>query len=56
MYRRGDLLLVLNPSAERVSAPVAVTGKEKKVLFSIGSGETNSGEITLEPQSFLVWK
>ncbi|MCD8076496.1 MAG: DUF3459 domain-containing protein [Lachnospiraceae bacterium] len=56
VYRRGDLLLTLNPSAERVSAPVAVTGKEKKLLFSIGSGEINSGEITLEPQSFLVWK
>ncbi|MCC8103268.1 MAG: DUF3459 domain-containing protein [Clostridiales bacterium] len=56
VYRRGGLILALNPSAERVSAPVAVTGKEKKVLFSIGNGVMSNKEIALEPQSFVVWK
>ncbi|MCD7736162.1 MAG: DUF3459 domain-containing protein [Lachnospiraceae bacterium] len=52
VYRRGGLLIALNPSGETVSAPVAAAGRT--VRFSIGGGTVGETAITLEPQSFLV--
>ncbi|MCD8068850.1 MAG: DUF3459 domain-containing protein [Lachnospiraceae bacterium] len=54
VYRRGDIVIALNPSAETVSAPV--DAGDKKICFSIGSGKVQDGKITLEPQSFLMLK
>ncbi len=54
VYRRGDLILALNPSGKAVSAPVDTDKKELR--FAIGSGEAKAGKITLQPQSFLVLK
>ncbi|MCD7738748.1 MAG: DUF3459 domain-containing protein, partial [Lachnospiraceae bacterium] len=54
VYRRGDLILALNPSGKTVSAPVDTDKKELR--FAIGSGEAKAGKITLQPQSFLVLK
>ncbi|MCD8348235.1 MAG: DUF3459 domain-containing protein [Lachnospiraceae bacterium] len=56
VYRRGSLLLALNPSTERVSAPVAEADAGKKVLYAIGNGEVKGQEILLAPQSFVVWR
>ncbi len=52
LYRRGALLLALNPSAEAVEA--SVDGGTRQILFSIGGGAAEDGTIRLEPQSFLV--
>ncbi|MCD7745315.1 MAG: DUF3459 domain-containing protein [Lachnospiraceae bacterium] len=54
VYRRGDILIALNPSAETTTAAVG-TGN-RSVRFSIGKGKAENGTITLEPQSFLVLK
>ncbi|MCC8065813.1 MAG: DUF3459 domain-containing protein [Clostridiales bacterium] len=54
VYRRGDILIALNPSLETVSAPVNVG--ERTLRFAIGGGEAKGERITLEPQSFLVLK
>ncbi|MCD8148487.1 MAG: DUF3459 domain-containing protein [Clostridiales bacterium] len=54
VYRRGGLLLALNPSEESVSAPVDAAGRRE--IFAIGSGKAENGAITLEAQSFLVLK
>ncbi|MCD8103653.1 MAG: glycosylase [Lachnospiraceae bacterium] len=54
IYRRGNILIALNPSGEIVSAPVEAG--ERKLLFAIGGGKTDADRITLEPQSCLVLK
>ncbi|MCD7885238.1 MAG: DUF3459 domain-containing protein [Lachnospiraceae bacterium] len=54
VYRRGALLVAMNPSGESVSAPV--DAGERKVRFAIGEGQAENGTITLAPQSFLVLK
>ncbi|MCD8326129.1 MAG: DUF3459 domain-containing protein [Lachnospiraceae bacterium] len=55
VYRRGNILIALNPSAETVSAPVDA-GDHKKLRFLIGSGKAEDGKVILGPQSFLVLK
>ena len=52
VYRRGGLLLALNPSGRPASAPVDASGL--RTVFSIGGGNAGQGALTLEPQSFLV--
>lgn len=52
-YRRGDLILAVNPAAHAASAPVDVTGK--KVLFAIGSGKATDDGVTLDEQSFVIF-
>ncbi|MCD7817646.1 MAG: DUF3459 domain-containing protein [Lachnospiraceae bacterium] len=54
VYRRGDILIALNPSEEIVSAPADVG--DRKLRFSIGSGKAEDGKVMLAPQSFLVLK
>ncbi len=54
VYRRGKVLIALNPSTETVSAPVDAAGRNE--IFAIGRGKAANGKITLEPQSFLVLK
>ena len=54
VYRRGRLLLALNPSAREASADVDATGGE--VIFAVGSGTSADGALKLAPQSFVVFK
>ncbi|MCD8021298.1 MAG: DUF3459 domain-containing protein [Clostridiales bacterium] len=54
VYRRGNILIAINPSAETVSAPVDAIGR--KTIFSIGSGKVENGAICLAPQSCFVLK
>ncbi len=54
VYRRGGILVALNPTTETAAAPVSADGW--KVIFSIGSGKAENGVITLGPQSCIVLK
>ncbi|MCD7716047.1 MAG: DUF3459 domain-containing protein [Lachnospiraceae bacterium] len=54
VYRRGGILVALNPTTETATAPVSADGW--KVIFSIGSGKAENGTITLAPQSCIVLK
>ena len=52
VYRRGSLLLAVNPAGNAASAPVDAAGR--KTIFAIGEGKTEGGTFALAPQSFLV--
>ncbi|MBR1658689.1 MAG: DUF3459 domain-containing protein [Oscillospiraceae bacterium] len=52
VYRRGGLLLALNPSGAPASAPVEAAGA--RTLCQIGGGKAAGGKLVLEPQSFLA--
>ena len=54
VYRRGQILVALNPSGENAAVKADVTGKE--IIFSIGGGELADGQIRLDAQSFLIMK
>ncbi len=54
VYRRGQLLLAVNPSGDTLTAPVDARGRQ--ALFSIGSGKAGADGLTVGPQSFLVLK
>lgn len=58
LYRRGSLLLAVNPSSETrtVPLPAAYRSIHRETLFTIGSGRCDGQTVTLEPQSFLVLK
>lgn len=51
VYRRGELVCGVNPSATAQSAPVGV----KSVVFSEGGAREEAGEILLPPKSFGVF-
>ena len=52
VYRRGDLLLAVNPNSSEVH--LELPDENRSGLFSIGSGEFTDGQLTVGPQSFLV--
>ena len=54
VYKRGDLLLAVNPSGAQLEAPVDAAGKE--VLFRIGTAEAADGKLRMGAQSFVVFK
>lgn len=54
VYRRGGMLLAVNPAGEALSAPVDAAGKQ--IVFSIGSAEIRPGSLAMGPQSFAVMK
>ena len=54
VYRRGALILAVNPSGEALSADIAVSAR--KPLFTIGTEKVNADRIELGPQSFVVLK
>ena len=54
VYRRGGLLIAVNPAAHEASAPADIAGKS--VLYAIGSGEAADGGIVLQPQSFVIFQ
>ncbi|MBQ9345976.1 MAG: DUF3459 domain-containing protein, partial [Oscillibacter sp.] len=52
VYRRGNLLLAVNPSGEKSS--LAIAFEAHRTLLKIGGGGFDGGLLTLAPQSFLV--
>ena len=62
VYQRGGLILAVNPSGRTLGAknsdtlPGAALPQKAENIFSIGGGSLSGGVITMEPQSFVVWK
>lgn len=54
VYRRGGLVLAVNPAGEALSADV--DAGDRKPLFVIGSADVTEGRLVLGPQSFVVLK
>ncbi len=56
VYRRGNLLLAVNPSKDTVTVPLSIPGlSQMELIFSIGSG-TVTDRLTLDAQSFVILK
>lgn len=53
VYRRGSLLLAVNPSVKTVETDIQSAGEE---IFFIGSGSLDKGLLRLQPQSFIIIK
>ncbi|MCR4951460.1 MAG: glycosylase [Solobacterium sp.] len=54
VYRRGSLVLAVNPSLEEKKAPV--TFRENEPVFTVGKAEIRDGQLILSPQSFVILK
>ncbi|MBQ3268909.1 MAG: DUF3459 domain-containing protein [Clostridia bacterium] len=54
VYRRGALLLAVNPSGEKQIIDVNADGRE--ALFAFGMADAANGRLALGPQSFVVLK
>ena len=54
IYRRGGLLLAINPSGEALSAEAPIEGR--KPLFTFGDATLDGGRLTLDAQSFVILK
>ena len=52
VYRRGSLLLAVNPNGE--DAAIDLNEGNRSVIFSIGTGSFHDGKLTVGPQSFLI--
>lgn len=52
VYRRGNLMLAVNPSGRSVSVSASET--VRKILLKIGEGNWNDGLLTMRAQSFLI--
>jgi maltose alpha-D-glucosyltransferase/alpha-amylase len=55
VYKRGALVMALNPGGQEVSVPVPGM-RSAKNIFSIGEGLYADGHCTMGAQSFLVWR
>ncbi|MDR3284788.1 MAG: hypothetical protein LBS97_06390 [Treponema sp.] len=53
IYRRGSLLLAVNPGGNRAAARVSLSGE---TIYAIGQGSLENGLCALEGQSFAVWR
>ena len=52
VYRRGALVLAVNPSGEALCAEAPVSGRQ--VLYAIGQAEIDGDAVKVGPQSFAV--
>ena len=52
VWRRGPLVLAVNPAPREAAAPVEAAGLTP--LYTVGSGRAEAGRLVLGPQSFLV--
>ena len=53
VFRRGQLLIGVNPSGTEQTAPITT---DKKAIYTIGKANSENGKITLAPQSFVILK
>ncbi|MCL2557845.1 MAG: alpha-amylase family glycosyl hydrolase [Treponema sp.] len=58
VYRRGSLLLAINPGAKEASAELgkAITAENAAPLFSLGDCSLSQGRARMAAQSFGIWK
>ncbi len=56
VYRRGRLLIVVNPADRASSVKVDICGEIGKCIYSIGNTEIKDGKINAGAQSFAVFK
>ena len=54
VFRRGGLLLALNPSLREAAAPVGAA--DRKPLYAIGGAGAAADGLVLQPQSFVVFQ
>ena len=54
VYRRGSLILAVNPSGRKASVKIPAEGR--KPAFTIGGAQADGDELTLDAQSFTVLK
>ncbi len=54
VYRRGSLLLAVNPAGAPADTGVDVSGRE--IIFAIGQAQADAGTLVLGAQSFAVVK
>ena len=52
IYKRGNLIIAVNPSEEQAGIPNDV--KNRKILYAIGKTEIYHHEGKMPPQSFLI--
>ena len=55
IYKRGALVMALNPGGEEVTAAVPCVLSAKKV-FAIGTGTLEEGRCQIAAQSFVAWR
>lgn len=56
VYRRGSVLVAMNPSGEKIRVKIDTkgAGKNKEVLYRIGESSVVDGTVAMGPQSFVV--
>lgn len=54
VYRRGNLLVMVNPSKEAVEVELPGIGNGKETIFSIGEASLADGKATMKGQSFAL--
>ncbi|MDR2069468.1 MAG: hypothetical protein LBP71_06325 [Spirochaetaceae bacterium] len=54
VYKRGALVLAVNPGSRGVRVPLKIPGSGRP-LYSIGQGRLENGTCTLEGQSFVIF-
>lgn len=55
VYKRGNLVIAVNPSQKEAKAPLN-GNKISDAIYKIGDGQISTDEIILEPQSFIIFK
>lgn len=54
IYRRGDLLIMANPSAEAVEVTLEAVTNGKETIYSIGEAALAEGKVSMKGQSFAI--
>lgn len=54
IYRRGDLLIMANPSAEAVEVTLDAITNGKETIYSIGNTTLAEGKVSMKGQSFAI--
>lgn len=57
IYRRGNLVIAINPSGKECSANISAKANVAgNPVYTIGTASCDSGKLTIAPQSFAVFK
>ena len=55
VWKRGELMIAVNPSGQLCKATLPDVNAGE-VLFRFGDGQFSGGALTLDTQSFIIWK